>query len=190
VSSASIPAWRGSRCRPRAPGISSPTWRSSESRGRTNCSCARRSSSIRSHLETDEDVYAGTRKDTFRPNGTTFAIARRQIHTDQGTILGKNLAIFFKTERKARAMSADETWEPVGSLEELASGERLSSMVGDEEIVLCRVGDEVFALLNWCTHGDARLSEGRLEGTRAAMPRARRPVQRAKRAGAVRTGDD
>ncbi|MGQ0651350.1 MAG: non-heme iron oxygenase ferredoxin subunit [Betaproteobacteria bacterium] len=67
-------------------------------------------------------------------------------------------------------MSHDEAWEQVGSLEELGSGELLASMVGDEEIVLCRAGDEVFALHNWCTHADARLSEGRLEGYELQCP--------------------
>lgn len=71
----------------------------------------------------------------------------------------------------ARAVSdADEGWEPVGSLDELASGELQSSMLGDEEIVLCRVGDEVFALHGWCTHAEARLSQGSLHGHELQCP--------------------
>lgn len=49
----------------------------------------------RSHLEHDEEIYAGARKDVLRRSGDSWAIARREIHLDQGTILGKNLAIFF-----------------------------------------------------------------------------------------------
>jgi 3-phenylpropionate/cinnamic acid dioxygenase small subunit len=49
----------------------------------------------RSHLETDEEIYAGARTDVLRRKEGSFAIARREIHLDQGTILGKNLAIFF-----------------------------------------------------------------------------------------------
>ena len=49
----------------------------------------------RSHLENDEEIYAGARTDLLRRKDGSWAIARREIHLDQGTILGKNLAIFF-----------------------------------------------------------------------------------------------
>ena len=49
----------------------------------------------RSHLETDLEIYAGTRIDLLRRENGAWRIARREIHLDQGTILGKNLAIFF-----------------------------------------------------------------------------------------------
>jgi len=49
----------------------------------------------RSHLESDEEIYAGARNDLLRRKNGSWAIARREIHLDQGTILGKNLAIFF-----------------------------------------------------------------------------------------------
>jgi nitrite reductase/ring-hydroxylating ferredoxin subunit len=61
-------------------------------------------------------------------------------------------------------------WEPVGMLDDLAEGGVLQSMLGDEEIVLCRVGGEVYALHNWCTHADARLSEGKLSGHELECP--------------------
>jgi nitrite reductase/ring-hydroxylating ferredoxin subunit len=64
----------------------------------------------------------------------------------------------------------DAGWERVGSLDELDRGELLCSMLGEEEIVLCRAGDEVYALHNWCTHADARLSEGSLEGYELRCP--------------------
>lgn len=61
-------------------------------------------------------------------------------------------------------------WETVGALEDIEDGGLLQSMVGDEEIVLCRVDGEVFALHNWCTHADARLSEGCLRGHELECP--------------------
>ncbi len=68
-------------------------------------------------------------------------------------------------------MSADDAgWEIVGMLDEIEDGGLLQSMLGDEEIVLCRVGAEVFALNNWCTHADARLSEGCLSGHELECP--------------------
>ena len=49
----------------------------------------------RSHLETDQEIYAGARNDLLRRENGSWRIARREIHLDQATVLGKNLAIFF-----------------------------------------------------------------------------------------------
>lgn len=49
----------------------------------------------RSHLENDQEIYAGSRCDTLRREYGGLRIARREIHLDQATVLGKNLAIFF-----------------------------------------------------------------------------------------------
>ena len=49
----------------------------------------------RSHLETDQEIYAGSRIDLLRRENGSWKIARREIHLDQATVLGKNLAIFF-----------------------------------------------------------------------------------------------
>ena len=49
----------------------------------------------RSHLEHDQEIYAGARRDTLRCENGSWKIARREIHLDQATVLGKNLAIFF-----------------------------------------------------------------------------------------------
>jgi 3-phenylpropionate/cinnamic acid dioxygenase small subunit len=49
----------------------------------------------RSHLETDEEIYAGSRIDFLRRDNGSWKIARREIYLDQATVLGKNLAIFF-----------------------------------------------------------------------------------------------
>lgn len=67
-------------------------------------------------------------------------------------------------------MTQAADWEIVGTLDDLADGTLLQTMLGDEEIVLCRTGGNVFALHNWCTHADARLSEGRLEGHELECP--------------------
>jgi 3-phenylpropionate/cinnamic acid dioxygenase small subunit len=49
----------------------------------------------RSHLENDQEIYAGARRDTLRRENGGWKIARREIYLDQATVLGKNLAIFF-----------------------------------------------------------------------------------------------
>jgi len=43
-------------------------------------------------------------------------------------------------------------------------------MIGEREIVLCRSRDGYHALDNICTHGYARLDEGRLRGVRLICP--------------------
>ncbi len=45
-----------------------------------------------------------------------------------------------------------------------------SYLVGEREIVVCRVKDRIHALDNICTHAFARLTEGRLRGTRLICP--------------------
>ena len=42
--------------------------------------------------------------------------------------------------------------------------------VGDTEVALCRVEDEVFAVGNICTHAYARLSDGFQEGVEVFCP--------------------
>ena len=49
----------------------------------------------RSHLEHDQEIYAGARIDTLRRAQGDWKIARREIYLDQAAVLGKNLAIFF-----------------------------------------------------------------------------------------------
>ncbi len=51
---------------------------------------------------------------------------------------------------------------PVGHMQSISAGGR--------EIVVCRTKDGVHALENICTHAYARLSEGRLRGTRLICP--------------------
>lgn len=57
--------------------------------------------------------------------------------------------------------------------------------VGDEELALCNVGGEIYAIANVCTHDDGPLGEGMLLGEEIECPRhgARFSV----RSGEVRT---
>jgi nitrite reductase/ring-hydroxylating ferredoxin subunit len=58
----------------------------------------------------------------------------------------------------------------VMNLADLPRGRMKSCQVGDREIVLCNTKEGVFALDNVCTHAFARMSEGRLRGTRLICP--------------------
>jgi len=49
----------------------------------------------RSHLETDQDLYSGSREDILRPNGDSWMIAERTIILDANVLLSKNISIFF-----------------------------------------------------------------------------------------------
>jgi 3-phenylpropionate/trans-cinnamate dioxygenase ferredoxin subunit len=55
-------------------------------------------------------------------------------------------------------------------LAELAEGGMKTIRAGEREIVVCRTKAGVFAVDNVCTHAYARLSEGRLRGTRLICP--------------------
>ncbi len=49
----------------------------------------------RSHHETDENVFAGSREDVLRQVDGQWKIARRVIVLDANVILAKNLSVFF-----------------------------------------------------------------------------------------------
>ena len=55
-------------------------------------------------------------------------------------------------------------------LTELREGTMRACVVGEREVLVCRTKSGVFALDNICTHAFARLSEGRLRGTRIICP--------------------
>jgi len=55
-------------------------------------------------------------------------------------------------------------------LAELGEGTMQACTVGEREVIVCRTKSGVFALDNICTHAFARLSEGRLRGTRLICP--------------------
>ena len=48
----------------------------------------------RSHLETDQQVLAGSREDVLRRVGETWKVAKRTIVLDANVLLDKNLSIF------------------------------------------------------------------------------------------------
>ena len=48
----------------------------------------------------------------------------------------------------------------VGSVSDLASGKMLNAAVGQEEVMVARIGDEYFALDGWCSHEAGLLAEG------------------------------
>ena len=54
-------------------------------------------------------------------------------------------------------------WDVVATLSELDDGEMKQIMVGDEPVGLYRVGEDVFALTDICTHEHAYLTEGDFE---------------------------
>jgi NAD(P)H-dependent nitrite reductase small subunit len=51
-------------------------------------------------------------------------------------------------------------WLATIALEDLPEGRSLTAKVGDEQVMLHRVGDRIYALLNRCTHQGAPLSRG------------------------------
>ncbi|AUT65479.1 anthranilate 1,2-dioxygenase ferredoxin subunit AndAb [Paraburkholderia sp. SIMBA_049] len=56
-----------------------------------------------------------------------------------------------------------DNWQAIGTLDDFAEGEPAAVIAGDRQIAVFRIGDEVFALNDLCTHGHARLSEGYVE---------------------------
>jgi nitrite reductase/ring-hydroxylating ferredoxin subunit len=54
----------------------------------------------------------------------------------------------------------------VGLVGDLAAGKMLNAAVGQDEVMVARIGDEYFALDGWCSHEAGLLAEGFLhEGT-------------------------
>lgn len=58
----------------------------------------------------------------------------------------------------------------VMNLADLREGRMKSCLIGEREIVVCNVKGQIHALDNICTHALARMSEGRLKGTRLICP--------------------
>lgn len=55
-------------------------------------------------------------------------------------------------------------WIDAAALEDLWEGVGLDVNLGDRELALFRIGEQVFAVDAVCTHGHARLCEGFVEG--------------------------
>jgi nitrite reductase/ring-hydroxylating ferredoxin subunit len=60
--------------------------------------------------------------------------------------------------------------EAVIPLADLRAGRMKSCVLGGREVVICRSHAGLFAVGNVCTHAYARMSEGRLRGTRLMCP--------------------
>ena len=63
-----------------------------------------------------------------------------------------------------------DDWTDAYDLEFLVPGDVIAVKVGNKELALYEVDGEVFASDNRCTHGDALLSDGFLEGTQIECP--------------------
>jgi nitrite reductase/ring-hydroxylating ferredoxin subunit len=62
------------------------------------------------------------------------------------------------------------SFESAIPLSELRAGRMTSCVLGGREVLICHTAAGLFAVDNVCTHADARLSEGRLRGTRVVCP--------------------
>lgn len=56
-----------------------------------------------------------------------------------------------------------DDWYPVGTVDEFRQDEPAARVAAEKPIAVFRLGDEIFALHDLCTHGHARLSEGFVE---------------------------
>ncbi|MBW0449648.1 non-heme iron oxygenase ferredoxin subunit [bacterium M00.F.Ca.ET.228.01.1.1] len=56
-----------------------------------------------------------------------------------------------------------DNWHTIGTLDDFAEGEPAAVIAGDRQVAVFRLGDEVFALNDLCSHGHARLSDGFVE---------------------------
>jgi naphthalene 1,2-dioxygenase ferredoxin component len=62
------------------------------------------------------------------------------------------------------------TWTAVAALADFAASDAIAVEAGGREIAIYLVDGAVFATANRCTHGDARLCEGFLEGHEIECP--------------------
>jgi naphthalene 1,2-dioxygenase system ferredoxin subunit len=67
-------------------------------------------------------------------------------------------------------MTLDPSWTDVASTGDLWDDAGVSVIVHDRDLALFKVGDTVYATDNLCTHGDARLCEGFVEGHEVECP--------------------
>ena len=64
-------------------------------------------------------------------------------------------------------MTTTQNWIDAAAAEEVWDGAGLEVQAGGREIALFRIGEEVFATDAHCTHGNARLCDGFVEGSAA-----------------------
>ena len=65
---------------------------------------------------------------------------------------------------------SEQRFEAVMPLADLRAGSIRGCVLGGRDILICHTPHGVFAIDNVCTHAYARLSEGRLRGTRVICP--------------------
>jgi naphthalene 1,2-dioxygenase ferredoxin component len=65
---------------------------------------------------------------------------------------------------------SDNTWTDALSTDDLPSDDVIGLSVAGRDIAVYTVGDEVYATDNLCTHGNARLCDGFLEGHEIECP--------------------
>ena len=63
-----------------------------------------------------------------------------------------------------------ETWRDVATLDDFAASDAIAVTAGGKQIAIYLVQGAVFATDNHCTHGDARLCDGFLEGHEIECP--------------------
>lgn len=64
----------------------------------------------------------------------------------------------------------NERWVDAGGLDDAAEGEAREAVVEGRSLAIYRTEGRVYASDNLCTHGEARLCEGWLEGTEIECP--------------------
>jgi nitrite reductase/ring-hydroxylating ferredoxin subunit len=67
-------------------------------------------------------------------------------------------------------MSTDGNWHAAAPFDQLKEGEPLGLEIAGVQLALYRVGAEVYATGNICTHAEALLSDGFLEGCEIECP--------------------
>jgi len=58
---------------------------------------------------------------------------------------------------------AEDKWYPIGNNADFNEGEPVAVVVEQKPIAVFRLGEDLFALHDLCTHGHARLSDGFVE---------------------------
>jgi naphthalene 1,2-dioxygenase ferredoxin component len=67
-------------------------------------------------------------------------------------------------------MADDGTWHAAASLADVKEGEPLDIEIAGHHVALYRVGNEYYATGNICTHAEALLSDGMLDGCEIECP--------------------
>ena len=67
-------------------------------------------------------------------------------------------------------MAEDGTWHAAASLGDVKEGEPLGVEIAGYHVALYRVGNEYYATGNVCTHAEALLSDGMLDGCEIECP--------------------